>query len=163
MTYSNQVSGPDEVIAFAVLAPQMSVASGRLLKQKVRRSDEIGVGKHRGSNAVVTVFLSVAAALLSIGILGGAATGLYFRRYMADSVGRSLTIGAGVALGGLLLASLLAFFGYVLNFLEKLLKTRKDRDSPVRGGHLHRLATQTSSLKLLPPSRRRLAGDRVAR
>jgi hypothetical protein len=64
--------------------------------------------------------LSTAAAVLLVGVLGGAAAGLYINRYLPDSIARSAVIGGAVALSGVLLASLLAFFGSVLNLLAEI-------------------------------------------
>jgi hypothetical protein len=92
----------------------------RLLKQRARLSDEMYVSKHRGSAAVAAVFLSTAAAVLSVGLFGGAAVGFYINRYLSDSISRSAITGAAVALSGVLVASLLAFFGSVLKLLTEI-------------------------------------------
>jgi len=82
---------------------------------------------------VVAVFLSVAAVVLLVGLVGGAAIGLYTHKHTSDTLSRSIAIGASVALGGVLLASVLAFFGYVLNLLTQIVENTKRQPSGLRG------------------------------
>ena len=76
--------------------------------------------KHRGATAVAAVFLAVAGVVLGLGIVCAVALGLYAHRHLGDSVGRSIGYALAVALGGVFLASLLAFFGHVLDLLTEI-------------------------------------------
>jgi len=76
--------------------------------------------KHRGATAVTAVFLTVAGVVLGLGIAGAVAAGLYAYRHLGDSVGRSIAYALAVALSGVFLASVLAFFGHVLDLLTEI-------------------------------------------
>jgi hypothetical protein len=78
------------------------------------------VPKHRGAAAVAAVFLTVAGVVFGLGIVAAVALGLHADRHLGDSVGISIGYALAVALGGVFLASLLAFFGHVLDLLTEI-------------------------------------------
>jgi uncharacterized membrane protein YGL010W len=78
------------------------------------------IAAHRGPRAVATVFLTVAEVVLALGLLGAVATGVSVHQALDVSVGRSIAYACAVALGVVFLASLLAFFGYVLDLLIEI-------------------------------------------
>jgi len=75
---------------------------------------------HGGSSAVAGVFLTVAIVVLCLGVLGGVGTGIYVHEHLNTSVGTSVLDAVAAAAGGLLIASLLAFFGFVLDLLVEI-------------------------------------------
>ena len=75
---------------------------------------------HRGSNAVAAVFHIVAAVAFGLGLIAAVVVGTQAHRHMGDSTGRSIAYTLAVALGGIFLASVLAFFGHVLNLLAEI-------------------------------------------
>ena len=76
--------------------------------------------RHRGATAVANVFLTVAGVVLVLGIAGAVVAGLYAHRHLDDSVSRSIAYALAVALSGVFLASLFAFFGHVLDLLTEI-------------------------------------------
>jgi hypothetical protein len=58
--------------------------------------------------------------VLGLGILAAVWVGLYVSRHLVESTTRSIGYALAVALGALFLASLLAFFGYVLDLLVEI-------------------------------------------
>ncbi len=82
---------------------------------------------------MVAAFLSLAAVVLSVGLLGAAGMGLYAHEHMSDSVGRSIAIGAAIALSGVMLASMLAFFGYVLKLLNEIAEDTRGQIQGIKG------------------------------
>ena len=75
---------------------------------------------HRGATTAATVLLGFAAFMLALGIVAGIWYGRYANDQLSDSVGRSIVLGLAIALGSLVLASLLAFFGFVLDLLVEI-------------------------------------------
>jgi uncharacterized membrane protein (DUF485 family) len=75
---------------------------------------------HGGSAAVTTVFLTVAFVVLVFGLAGAIGVGIYAHKHLGDSVDGSVGYGILVAVGVVFLASLLAFFGYVLQLLTEI-------------------------------------------
>ncbi len=79
-----------------------------------------GAPSHRGPHAVATVFLAVAFMVLALGLLSAVGVGIHVYRYTAASVERSIGYALAVALGAAFFASVLAFFGYVLDLLTEV-------------------------------------------
>lgn len=71
---------------------------------------------------MATVFHAVALVVLGLGLVGGVGFGFYAHRHLADSVSRSVAFALAVALGAVFLASVLAFFGYVLDLLMEIVE-----------------------------------------
>jgi len=69
---------------------------------------------------VTTVFLTVAFVVLVFGLAGAIGVGIYAHKHLGDSVDGSVGYGVLVAVGVIFLASLLAFFGYVLQLLTEI-------------------------------------------
>lgn len=72
---------------------------------------------------VTAVFLTVAGVVLGLGIAGAVFAGLYAHRHLGDSVSRSTAYAVAVAFSGIFLASVLAFFGHVLDLLTEIAET----------------------------------------
>jgi flagellar motor component MotA len=83
---------------------------------------------HEGANAVAAVFQTVAVVVLGIGLVSAVAVGEYVHKHMSDSVGKSIAYAIVVALSGVLLASMLAFFGYVLDLLAEIAENTRSRE-----------------------------------
>ena len=75
---------------------------------------------HRGPHAVATVFLAVAFMVLALGLLSAVGVGIHVYRYTTASVERSIGYAIAVALSAAFVASVLAFFGYVLDLLTEV-------------------------------------------
>ncbi len=79
-----------------------------------------GPTSHRGATAVTAVFFTVAVVVFWLGLIGAVWMGVYAHQDMAESVGRSIAYTIAVALSGIFMASVLAFFGYVLDLLTEI-------------------------------------------
>ncbi len=92
----------------------------------VQDEDSISTGlitdtpSHGGSAAVTTVFLTVAFVVLVFGLAGAIGVGIYADKHLGDSVDGSVGYAILVGVGVVFLASLLAFFGYVLQLLTEI-------------------------------------------
>jgi ABC-type dipeptide/oligopeptide/nickel transport system permease component len=78
------------------------------------------VAAHQAATAVGTVFLTVAVVVLAFGLAAAVGTGVYADQDTVASIGRSIAYAVGAALCSVLLASMLAFFGYVLGLLTEI-------------------------------------------
>ena len=83
---------------------------------------------HRGATAVAAVFQTVAAVVLGLGIVGAVWVGLYVRQHLVESTTRSIGYALAVALGAVFLASVLAFFGYMLDLLIEIEENTRDEE-----------------------------------
>jgi hypothetical protein len=110
---------------------------------------------HGGSTAVTTVFLTVAFVVLVFGLAGAIGVGIYAHKHLAESVDGSVDYAILVAVGVVFLASLLAFFGYVLQLLTEIANSTRaeiaciDR---VRTTVEVVVPTEPASAALTPPS-----------
>jgi uncharacterized membrane protein (DUF485 family) len=104
---------------------------------------------------VTTVFLTVAFVVLVFGLAGAIGVGIYAHKHLGDSVDGSVGYGILVAVGVVFLASLLAFFGYVLQLLTEIANNtraqiaRVDRVPTADEGLV---PTESASAALTPPS-----------
>jgi hypothetical protein len=86
------------------------------------------VPAHRGPDAVATVFHTVAILTLVFGVIGAAGTGFYAHYGLSEQVNTSVAFALAAVLGAVFLASLLAFFGYVLDLLTEIADNTRSED-----------------------------------
>ncbi len=101
-----------------------SVALFTVKGHKVR----LRVPAHRGPDAVATVFHTVAILALEFGIIGAIGIAFYAHYGLAVPVNRSVALALAGVLGAVFLASLLAFFGYVLDLLREIADNTRPED-----------------------------------
>jgi hypothetical protein len=104
---------------------------------------------------VTTVFLTVAFVVLVFGLAGAIRVGIYAHKHLAESVDGSVGYAILVTVGVVFLASLLGFFGYVLQLLTEIANNTRaeiagiDR---VRTTGEVLVPTAPASVALTPPS-----------
>jgi len=84
---------------------------------------------HAGARSVAHVFKSIATVAIILG--GGAAYTYprYIHEHLNTSTTQSVYLGAAIAVGTVVVASVFAFFGYVISLLVEL-NTRVDAPMP---------------------------------
>jgi protein-S-isoprenylcysteine O-methyltransferase Ste14 len=92
------------------------------------KSDE-KMSAHQGAGAVAAVFHTVAIVVLALGLVGAIAVGVNVNQHLGESVGSSVAYAIAVALSGVFLACVLAFFGYVLDLLTEIAENTGNQTS----------------------------------
>ena len=92
------------------------------------RKVRLRVPAHRGPDAVATVFHTVAILALEFGIIAAVGAAFYAHYSLAVPVNKSVAIALAAVLGAVFLASLLAFFGYVLDLLTEIADNTRPED-----------------------------------
>jgi len=87
---------------------------------RVASKNEVSLPTHRGASAVSTVFFAVALLVLGLGLMADVWFGFDAHTHLGDSVGESMSLALAGALGVVFLASVLAFFGYVIDLLVEI-------------------------------------------
>lgn len=85
---------------------------------------------HPGAKAVAAVFRTAAIVVLGLGVVGALWTNWYVRHHRTEPVGKALGYAPLSLAIAILVASALAFFGYVLDLLTEIADNTHTR----RGG-----------------------------